>query len=48
LEDLGIDGRIFRMNLREIGWEVGDSIYLAQDKLQSQIFVNMVINLQVQ
>jgi len=33
-----------RMDLRETGWEV-DWIYLAQDRVQWQALVNMVMNL---
>jgi hypothetical protein len=36
-----------RMDLREIGWEVVDWIYLAQNKDCRQALMNMVMNLWV-
>jgi hypothetical protein len=33
-----------RMDLREIGWEVADWMYLAQDKDKWRALVNMVMN----
>jgi hypothetical protein len=36
-----------RMDLREMAWEGVDWIYLAQDRDQSQAFVDTVMNLQV-
>jgi ribosome biogenesis protein Nip4 len=36
-----------RMELREIGWDFVDWMHLAQDRYQWQVFVNMVMNLQV-
>jgi hypothetical protein len=35
------------MDLREIGWEVGDWIKLAQDRNQWRALVNTVMNLRV-
>jgi hypothetical protein len=46
-EDLGIDRKIIRMDLREIGWEGVDWIHLAQDRDQWQALVNMIMNPQV-
>jgi hypothetical protein len=43
-ENLGVDGR---MDLREIGWEGGHRIYLAQDTDQWRALVNTVMNLQI-
>jgi hypothetical protein len=36
-----------RMNLRDIGWEVVEWMYLAQDRGQWRTLVNMVMNLLV-
>jgi hypothetical protein len=36
-----------RMNLKEIGWEVVDSIYLVQDRDRWLFLVNAVMKLQV-
>jgi hypothetical protein len=36
-----------RLDLREIGWESVDWIYLTQDRDQYQALVNMVMNFQV-
>jgi hypothetical protein len=36
-----------KMNLREIGWDAMDWIYLAQDRDQWSAIVNMVMNLWV-
>jgi hypothetical protein len=46
-EDLGIDGKIIRIDLREMQWEGMDSLCLAQDRDQQQALVNMVINVWV-
>jgi hypothetical protein len=35
------------MDLREIGWDGMDRIYLAQDRHQWRAVVNMIVNLQV-
>jgi CRISPR/Cas system-associated protein Cas7 (RAMP superfamily) len=45
LKDQGIDG--IRMDLREIGLESVDWIYLAQDRDRWQALVNTVMDLQV-
>jgi hypothetical protein len=48
VEDLGIAGRIiFRMDLKEIGWEGADWILLGQDREWLQALVNTIMNLQV-
>jgi hypothetical protein len=36
-----------KMDLREIGWDGGDWIDLAQDRDQWSVLVNAVMNLQV-
>jgi hypothetical protein len=36
-----------KIDLREIGWDDKDWIYLAHDREQWQTFVNTVINLRV-
>jgi hypothetical protein len=36
-----------KMDLREIGWDGGDGIDLAQDRDQWKALVNTVMNLQV-
>jgi hypothetical protein len=36
-----------KMDLREIGWDGIDCIYLAQDRDQWRVLVNMVMNFQV-
>jgi hypothetical protein len=36
-----------RMDFREVGWEHGDWMHLAQDRDHWQSLVNMVMNLQV-
>jgi hypothetical protein len=36
-----------KMDLREVGWDGGDWIDLAQDRDQWRALVNMVMNLQV-
>jgi hypothetical protein len=35
------------MDLREIGWDGGDWIYLAQDRDQWRALVNAIMNLRV-
>jgi hypothetical protein len=48
LENLGVDGKIiFRVDLKEIGWEGVNWIHLAQDRDQWWAILNMVMNLQV-
>jgi hypothetical protein len=47
-EDVGIGGRItFKMDLREIGINGVNWIWLAQDRVHWQTFINTVMNLQV-
>jgi hypothetical protein len=47
-EDLGVGGRIsIKLDLREIGIDVANWIRLAQDRVQWQAFVNVVLNLRV-
>jgi len=46
-EDLGVGGRITLRHLREIGIEGANWIQLAQDRVQWQACVNMIMNLQV-
>jgi hypothetical protein len=47
-EDLGVGGRItLKLDLREIGINGANWNQLAQDRVQWQAFVNMVMNLQV-
>jgi hypothetical protein len=36
-----------KMDLREIGWDAMDWIYLAQDRDQGRALVNAVMNLRV-
>jgi len=45
-EDLGVDERIIRIDLRKIGWKGVDWIHLAQDNDQWRVFVNTVMDLQ--
>jgi hypothetical protein len=47
LEDLGVDGKIIRMDIREVEWKNVDWIHLAQDKGQWRAVVNTVMNLRV-
>jgi hypothetical protein len=47
LEDLEIDRKNIRVDLREIGSECLDWIHLAQDRDQWRTLVNMVMNLRV-
>jgi hypothetical protein len=42
LEHPGINGKVIRMDLREIGRGVVDCLHLAQDKDQWQALINMV------
>jgi uncharacterized protein YPO0396 len=44
-ENLGVDVRIIRINLREMGCEDVDSVHLAQDRDQWRAVVNTVMNL---
>ena len=44
LEDLGIDGRIIKTDLQEVGWGGMDRIDLALDKDGCLALVNMVVN----
>jgi hypothetical protein len=37
----------FKMDLREIGWDGMDGMYLAQDRNQWRVLVNTVMNLRV-
>jgi hypothetical protein len=47
-EDLGVDGKIsIRMDLREIGWEFIEWMYLVQDREQWWALLNTVMNLRV-
>jgi hypothetical protein len=46
-EDLGVGGRITKLDLREIGIDGTNWIWLAQDRVQWWAFVNMVMNLEV-
>jgi hypothetical protein len=43
-EDFGLGGSIIRMDVREIGWEVVDWIYLAQNKDHWRTLVKTVMN----
>jgi hypothetical protein len=45
--DLCVDGRIIRMDRREIGLEVVDWIHLAEDRDQWRVVVNTAMNLWV-
>jgi hypothetical protein len=47
LEDLGVDGKIIKMDLQELGWRGTDWIDLAQDRDSWRAFVNAVMNLRV-
>jgi hypothetical protein len=46
-EDLGVDGKNIRIDLREIEWVGVYCMHLAQDSDQWRVFVNMVMNLWV-
>jgi hypothetical protein len=47
LEDLGVDGNIIGMDLREIGWEDVKLVHLAQDTNQWWALMKAVMNLRV-
>jgi hypothetical protein len=44
LEDLGVDGKIIKMGLQELGWRGKDWIDLAQDSDRWRALVNAVMN----
>ena len=44
LEDLGVDGKIIKMDLKELGWRGTDWIDLAQDRDRWRALVNAVMN----
>jgi hypothetical protein len=46
-EDLGLDGRIIKMDVQDMGWEDMDSIDLAQDRNTWRALLNAAMNLQV-
>jgi hypothetical protein len=46
-ENLDIDGDNIRTDLREIGWEGVDWMYLARDRDQRRAVVNTIMNLLV-
>jgi hypothetical protein len=47
-EDQDVGGcTIYRMDLRETGWDGMDWIYLAQDRVQWRALANTAINLRV-
>jgi hypothetical protein len=47
LGDPGVDGRIIKMDIREVGWEDMNWIDLAQDRDRWRALVNVVMNLRV-
>jgi hypothetical protein len=47
LKDPGVDGRIIKMYLQEVGWGDVDWIDMAQDRDRWWTLVNAVMNLQV-
>jgi hypothetical protein len=47
LEDLGVDGKDIRMDVREIGWEGVQWIHLDQDRDQWWDVVKTVMNYRV-
>jgi len=48
MEDQGVVGKIIlQLDLREMEWEGEDGMYLAQDRVQWQVLLNTVMNLQV-
>ena len=44
LKDLVVDGRIFKMELQEVGWEGTNCTDLAQDTDRWRAFVNALMN----
>jgi hypothetical protein len=46
-EDLGTDGKVIGIDLREIAWDSVDCMDLAQDRGQWCTLANMVMNLWV-
>jgi hypothetical protein len=47
LEELSVDGKTVRIDLREIGWEDVNWMHLAQERDQCLDVVNTVMNLLV-
>jgi hypothetical protein len=47
LEDLGVDGKTIRLDLRQIRWEGVDWMYLAQDRNQCRVLLNTKFNFRV-
>jgi len=48
MEDQGVVGKIIlQLDLREMEWEGEDGMYLAQDRVQWQVLVNMLMNFQI-
>jgi hypothetical protein len=44
-EDLGVDGKNIRLDLRGIGWEGVDGMHLAQEREQWRALVDTAMNL---
>jgi hypothetical protein len=47
LENLDVDINNIKMDLKELGWQIVDWIYLAQDTDKWRAFLNRVMNLRV-
>jgi hypothetical protein len=47
LENLGVNGRILKLDLQETGLETVDCSYFAQDKDQWLAVVDLVMNLEI-